>query len=113
LSTLQAEFPDLARSALNAARASGAGEGQQGIGGFLTRSLGVRSVAPREGSDPDAVLSRAEAALKSGDLDATLTELDTLPEEAQAVLADWRAAADARVSARAAADALAQRLTAD
>lgn len=114
LSVLQAEFPDLAREALAAARAAGSeGEGQQGIGGFLTRSLGVRSVAPREGSDPDAVLSRAEAAVNTGDLAEALTELDTLPEEAQAVMADWRAAADARVSARAAADALAQRLTAD
>lgn len=113
LSALQAEFPDLARSALSAARSAGTGEGQQGIGGFLTRSLGVRSVAPREGNDPDAVLSRAEAAVNAGDLSAALNELDTLPEEAQAVMADWRAAADARVSARTAADALAQRLTAD
>ena len=113
LSTLQSDFPDQARAALAAARAAGTEEGQQGIGSFLTRSLGVRSVAPREGDDPDAVLSRAEAAIKSGDLATTLTELDTLPEDAQAVIADWRAAADARVEARAAADALAQRLTAD
>lgn len=113
LSTLQSDFPDQARAALAAARAAGTEEGQQGIGGFLTRSLGVRSVAPREGDDPDAVLSRAEAAIKSGNLATTLTELDTLPEDAQAVIADWRAAADARVEARAAADALAQRLTAD
>lgn len=113
LNTLQSEFPDQARAALAKARASGVGEGQQGIGGFLTRALGARSVAPREGGDPDAVLSRAEAAIKAGDLNATLTELDTLPEEAQAAIADWRAAADARVAARAAADALAQRLTAD
>jgi len=42
-----------------------------------------------------------------------LIELDTLPEEAQAAIADLRAAADARVAARAATDALAQRLTAD
>ena len=113
LSMLQSDFPDQARAALAAARAAGTEEGQQGIGGFLTRSLGVRSVAPREGDDPDAVLSRAEAAIKSGDLATTLTELDTLPEDAQAMIADWRAAADARVEARAAADALAQRLTAD
>ncbi|MEP1767216.1 MAG: hypothetical protein ABJJ53_11335 [Sulfitobacter sp.] len=113
LSSLQADFADQARTALAIARASGVEEGQQGIGGFLTRALGARSVAPRDGDDPDAVLSRAEAAIKAGDLNATLTELDTLPEEAQAAIADWRAAADARVAARAAADALAQRLTAD
>lgn len=113
LNTLQNNFPDQARAALAAARASGVEDGQQGLGGFLKRSLGARSVAPREGDDPDAVLSRAEAAIKTGDLTATLIELDTLPEEAQAAIADWRAAADARVSARAAIDALAQRLTAD
>jgi hypothetical protein len=113
LSSLQADFPNQARSALAAARSAGGEEGQQGIGGFLTRSLGVRSVEPREGDDPDAVLSRAEAAVRSGDLADALKELDTLPEEAQAVLADWREAARARVSARTAADALAQRLTAD
>ena len=113
LNTLQNDFPDQARAALAAARASGVEDGQQGLGGFLKRSLGARSVAPREGDDPDAVLSRAEAAINTGDLTSTLIELDTLPEEAQAAIADWRAAADARVAARAATDALAQRLTAD
>ena len=113
LSVLQSDFPDQARTALATARASGVEEGQQGLGGFLKRSLGARSVAPREGNDPDAVLSRAEAAIKTGDLATTLTELDNLPEEAQAAIADWRAAADARLAARNAADALAQRLTAD
>ena len=113
LNALQNDFPDQARAALAAARAGGVDDGQQGLGGFLKRSLGARSVAPREGNDPDAVLSRAEAAIKTGDLTSTLIELDTLPEEAQAAIADWRAAADARVAARAATDALAQRLTAD
>ncbi len=113
LSALQAEFPAQARQALAAARSAAAGDGQQGIGGFLTRSLGARSVTPREGDDPDAVLSRAEAAVQSGDLVTTLNELDALPEEAQAAIADWRAGAEARVAARKAADALAQRLTAD
>jgi hypothetical protein len=113
LSALQSDCPDQARAALAMARASSSGDEQQGIGSFLTRSLGVRSVAPREGDDPDAVLSRAEAAIRSGDLSTTLTELDTLPQEAQAAMGEWRAAADARVAARAAADALAQRLTAD
>jgi hypothetical protein len=113
LSVLQAEFPERARDALAAARSAATGDGQQGLGGFLTRSLGARSVTPREGSDPDAVLSRAEAAINSGDLNATLAELDTLPEEAQDAIGDWRAAADTRVAARTAADDLAQRLTAD
>jgi hypothetical protein len=113
LSALQTEFPEQARTALATARSSGVEDGQQGLGGFITRSLGARSVTPREGDDPDAVLSRAEAALNSGDLATTLNELDTLPEEAQAAIADWRAAAEARLEARMAVDDLAQRLTAD
>ena len=113
MSALQSDFPDQARAALATARANGVEEGQQGFNSFLKRALGARSVAPREGDDPDAVLSRAEAAIKTGDLSATLAELDTLPEEAQAAIADWRAAADARVAARAAADVLSKRLTAD
>lgn len=113
LSMLQAEFPEQARTALAVARASGEDAGQQDLGSFLKRSLGARSVTPREGDDPDAILSRAESSINSGDLNTALTELDTLPEDAQAAIADWRAAADAHLNARKATDALAQRLTAD
>ena len=113
LNMLQAQFPDAARSALSAARAAGAADGEQGFSSFLKRQLGARSVAPREGSDPDAILSRAEAALLNGNLDDTLTVLDALPEQAGSALADWREAARSRVAARTAADELAQRLTAD
>lgn len=114
LNMLQAQFPEQARTALSVARASGEdAAGQQNLGSFLKRSLGARSVTPREGNDPDAILSRAEAALNSGDLNTALIELDTLPEDAQAAIADWRAAADAHLNARKATDALAQRLTAD
>ncbi|MEP3442614.1 MAG: hypothetical protein ABJN72_14150 [Sulfitobacter sp.] len=113
LNMLQSEFPAQARAALAVARTSGEDGEQQNLGSFLKRSLGARSVTPREGNDPDAILSRAEAALNSGDLQNALTELDTLPEDAQAAIADWRAAADAHMNVRMATDALAQRLTAD
>lgn len=113
LSVLQSEFPQQARVALDAARASGADGEEQGVGSFLKRQLGVRSVTPREGDDPDAVLSRAEASIMAGDLPATLTELETLPDEARTAIADWLAAAMARAEAQNAADAVSQRLTAD
>lgn len=107
LATLQSSFPDLARDALRAARQQ---NGTTGIGGFLETQLGLRSLEPRDGDDPDAVLSRAEAALRAGDLTQTLTELDALPDPATAVLADWRAQAETRMAAVSAAQDLSQAL---
>lgn len=105
-------FPDAARAALAEARKTvGDEEGGNRIGAFLKAQLGARSVTPRDGSDPDAILSRAEAALKDGDIAATLAEIDALPPESQAQMASWRAAAETRAAALAAAEALAQGLT--
>ncbi len=112
LNSLQARFPDSARAALADARANGAGDQNAGILGFMRRQLGARSVAPREGNDPDAVLSRAEAALRDGRLGDTLAEVDTLPESSQAAMTDWLADARARQSASAAVQDLSDRLTA-
>lgn len=108
LGALQADFPTLARTALAAARDETAGS--SGFSGFLQRQLGARSVTPRDGDDPDAILSRAEAALTQGDLSAALTELDMLPDAAKAPLSDWSTAAAARQAALSAADDLAQTL---
>ncbi|SDF19215.1 hypothetical protein [Sulfitobacter delicatus] len=113
LANLQARYPDAARAALAEARAAVPDEGEGGFGSFLKRQLGARSVAPREGSDPDAVLSRAEAAVRDGRLTDALAEIDTLPEAAQAAMADWLADARARQAAENAADDLSQRLTAN
>ncbi len=108
LGVLQSDFPDLARTALAAARDETAGS--TGFSGFLQRQLGARSVAPRDGDDPDAVLSRAEAALTQGDLTGALSELDGLPDIAKAPLSGWSDAATARQAALDAADDLAQSL---
>lgn len=113
LINLQTRFPDAARAALSTARTDAGPDGEGGFGGFLRRQLGARSVAPREGTDPDAVLSRAEAAVGDARLTDALAEIDTLPEPAQAAMADWLADARARQAAEAAADALSQRLTAN
>lgn len=106
---LQDQFPDMARAALSAARQENP-EGENGVLAFLSNQLGARSVAPREGSDPDAVLSRAEASLKEGRLNDALAEIETLPPAAASALSDWVAMAQARRSAQDAAETLAQSL---
>ena len=97
-------------AALQAARAGEDGTISGGLGGFLRSQLGARSVAPREGDDPDAVLSRAEAALKAGELQTALTEIETLPEEAKAAMSDWITSARMRAQAQSAVNALSQEL---
>ncbi|CTQ49679.1 COG4223 family protein [Jannaschia donghaensis] len=98
---LMSNFPDLSRDALRAARAS---EPAAGVGSLFQNAFNPRSLQPREGDDPDAVLSRAEAAVRNGDLDAALTEIEALPDDARAVLDDWIQRANARATALAAAD---------
>ncbi len=101
-------FPAAARLALAASlRASSQDAGTMDkIGAFLRSQTGARSLEPREGDDPDAVLSRAEAAVAAGDLAAALTELAALPDVGRAAVADWSASAQARLDAQAAIDGL-------
>ena len=113
LATLQAEFPDTARAALAAARDSGEVDGEGGVGGFLRRQLGARSVAPRPGADPDAVLSRAEDAVRRGDLAQALNEIDTLSDGTREALGDWLPQARARHDAVVAANDIAADLPAN
>jgi hypothetical protein len=68
--------------------------------------VGVRALTPREGNDPDAILSRAEAALTAGDVAQALAEIATLPAVAQDALAAWRTQAQLRLDAQAALQAL-------
>lgn len=100
LAKLQGDFPPAARQALADARSEGAsGESSGAFGSFLREQLNVRSVAPRDGNDADAILSRAEAALKEGQLETALTEVSGLPEIAAAPLAGWVNQVQARVDA--------------
>ncbi|MBY5987075.1 hypothetical protein [Roseovarius atlanticus] len=108
LSSLQESFPDAARAALDASR-DVTGEGT-GFKGFLKSQLGVRSLEPREGDDPDAVLSRAEAAVRDGRLQDALAEIETLPEEGRAELSDWAGRAAERLEAVGAAQSLSETL---
>lgn len=107
LQALQATFPDSARAALDAALRANMGESwSERVGNFLRTQVGVRSLTPRDGPDPDAILSRAEASLAAGDVAQALVEIATLPTPAQDALADWRAQAQLRLDAQAALAAL-------
>lgn len=108
LADLRRAFPEAARAGLAAALQATAGDG---LGAravtFLRAQVGARSLDPRAGDDPDAVLSRAEAALDAGDLAAALAELQALPEAGRAAMAEWLARAEARQAAGEALDTLA------
>lgn len=110
---LQDRFPDAARASLAAARAASPDVDGGGIGGFFRQQLGARSVAPRDGDDPDAILSRAEAAMRDGRLADALAEVKALPPEAQEPLSEWLSDAQARHDAQDAVQTLTQRLTAN
>lgn len=107
LAEIEASFPAAARAALPVALQSAAGDtAGDRLGAFLRSQIGGRSLEPQEGDSPDAVLSRASAAVASGDLTTALSELDALPAPAQEVLAEWRALAGERLSTLAALDDL-------
>ncbi len=90
LSSLQDEFPDKARDALRTAQTvqEDASTGDRMVA-FLRRQTNARSLAPRDGDDVDAILSRAEAALTGGDLSAAIAEVQNLPEDALAAMGTW------------------------
>ena len=111
LSELQGSFARAARAAL----AADAPPPEAGVSDrlltFLRSQTGARSLAPRDGTDTDAVLSRAEASLRQGDLAATLAELGLLTGGPAEAMANWQAAARTRVEALAALDAVQTRMT--
>ena len=112
LTALQSSFPDAARRALEAAlRANMGATWTERVSGFLRNQTGARSLSPRDGSDPDAILSRAEAALAVGDLTAVLTEIAALPAEGAAAMTDWTAQAEKRLAAMTAVAELAKTLS--
>lgn len=100
LSRLQAAFPDAARAALDAATRAEVKAGTTGkLTAFLRTRLGARSLEPRQGDDADAVLSRAEAALRNGDVAGALAELPALPPEGLAEMRPWMDLANSRIDA--------------
>lgn len=111
LADLEDSFPAAARSALEAALRANMGESwTERVSSFLRAQTGARSLAPREGSDPDAILSRAEAAIGAGDVAGALAEAKALPDAGLAAMSGWVAAAEQRLSAEAAVADLVSRL---
>lgn len=97
---LEDAFPAAARGALDASRRADMGDGwTERLGSLFQATTGVRSLTPREGTDTDAVLSRAEAAVATGDLAQALAELQGLPPEGLAEMAEWTALAQQRLNA--------------
>ena len=108
---LQESYPDAARAGLAASVKATTGDGVgDKIGAFFRSQVGARSLEPREGDDPDAVLSRAEAALGSGDIAGVIALVAALPEEGQAAMAGWVSKAKTRLQAVEAVRALADGL---
>lgn len=101
---LQADFDGASRAGLNAAlKAASQGQGAMGaIGNFLRVQTGARSVQPREGGDPDAILSRAAEAVRRGNIQSALDEIATLPAAGQDAMSGWTADAKRWAGARAA-----------
>ncbi len=111
LAGLQAGFPDAARASLEAAILAAVDDGSMNrVSAFLRTQLGARSLEPKEGDDPDAILSRAEGALRQGQIDDALVELETLPDAGKPAMADWIALATKRLDALAAGETLARQL---
>lgn len=112
LGSLQDSFPGFARAALDISVKETAGEGAgDRVGSFFQRQLGLRSLEPREGDDPDAVLSRVENAVTQADLAGAIETSQALPEGGKAALADWIGQAQIRLDALNAAEAVAAALT--
>ena len=94
LSALIAAYPAAARAALAASDSNS----PNGLGNFLANLLVARSVTPRQGNDPDAILSRAEAAATDGHLETALLELSALTAPARAKMSNWMTLASARIN---------------
>ncbi|PZO67097.1 MAG: hypothetical protein DI498_05020 [Paracoccus denitrificans] len=106
LDQLKSEFEDAAQAGLRAAlRAGSEGTGNAFVN-FLKVQTGAHSVEPKEGSDPDAVLSRARAKVADNDIAAALSEIDALPEVSRTAMTEWTAKARAWIAARDAVGAL-------
>lgn len=112
LTDIQDAFPGAARAALSAARAEGLADSEVGaFTAFVRNQFDVRSVEPREGEDPDAILSRTQAAVSDNRLTDAIAEVETLPEVVRAEMSDWIRLATARSDAFAAVDTLDAALT--
>lgn len=112
LFALKRQLPSLARIALrddDAANTDSTALGQ--FASFLKSQVGTRSLEPQPGDGLDAVLSRIEAALETGDTGKALTETATLSAPAQQTMTGWIASLAQLNAATTAVQTLQQHLT--
>ncbi|GAA3858785.1 hypothetical protein [Celeribacter arenosi] len=106
-SELQDSFPDAARAALRATAREAQDAGEQGwFQTVLRTQVGLRSTTPKEGDDPDAILSRAQAAVREERFNDALAEIAALPEVGQEAMSDWTSRAKSRADVLAGIDTL-------
>jgi len=99
LETLSDAFPEAARGASAAERSGDSYDGTtQSLLGFLKSQVQARSVTPKEGTGADAVLSRAEAALRGGQLEIAVKEVQTLQSPAKEAMEVWQSKAQERLN---------------
>lgn len=108
LASLQEGFAEASRSALRAALGEDSASGGNVVTNFLRAQTGARSVEPREGSDTDAVLSRANAHVEAGHIGVALDEMEALADTARnaPAMAAWLQSANAYRDAQDALSAL-------
>jgi len=110
MAQLRADFPDAAHAAIRASILQSTDSGLfASASRFLQTQVATRSLTPQEGDSVDAILSRAEEALRQDDLAAALDEINTLPAmpDTHEVMANWIASATTRQKAMTAYEALA------
>ena len=112
LSDLKKQLPELARIALRTDAAAVSDDNTLAkFTSFLKSQVGTRSLEPQQGDDLDAVLSRIEAALDAGNLDASLNETNKLTDSAKNIMGDWIASLSQLNNAKKAVQTLQQHLT--
>ena len=107
LRQLQVQFEEYASAAFWVPEQAGEEDGlSDRARRFLGSLVQVRSLQPQEGENVAAILSRATAATRGGDIEQALEELRTLPEQTLEALEEWTVQAESRLAAIDAVDAL-------
>ena len=100
LAQLRDSYPDAAHAAIRASIMAGAGDGVLARSrAFLQAQVASRSLTPKAGMTPDAVLSRMEDRLRRDDLQGVLDKSAALPSEAASAMSAWLASAKLRLGA--------------
>jgi hypothetical protein len=95
---LTSQFPELARSALDAEREDGVSNNLfSGVWAGLRKLISIRRIGAVEGNTPEDRLARAQVDSDLGDLGGAATELRAISGRAAAPLKPWLKEAEARL----------------